>query len=121
AGVAGTTGCSQDSDCDTSVGAADGVCGNFDPTPNDGNRGGRCYLGANDGLTCDGNAPNTTFNAPQGSYHSLDCFPTPGKNVSGSGLAINLTQTTGSVSLSSALPCGTGGLLSCPCGMCSGA
>jgi cysteine-rich repeat protein len=122
AGLPGTTGCSQDIDCDTSAGAGDGICGNYDPTPNDGNRGGKCFLGANNGLSCDGNAPNTTFNAPGGSnsFHSLDCFPTPGKNVSGSGLAISLTQTTGSVSLPSALPCTAGGVLSCPCGMCSG-
>jgi cysteine-rich repeat protein len=64
AGLPGTTACSQDIDCDTSPGAADGVCGNYDPTPNDGNRGGKCYLGANAGLSCDNGAPNTSFPAP---------------------------------------------------------
>jgi hypothetical protein len=116
------SGCAQDIDCDTTVGAFDGVCGNLDPTPNDGIRGGRCKLGDNDGQTCDVQASHTTFPAPQGGGYSLDCFPSSGSNVSGSGLTINLTQTTGSVSLGADVVCGFPPFVveGCHCGLCTG-
>ena len=66
-----------------------------DPVANDGVRGGTCVLGTNNGQPCDTNAINTTFPAPDGDGHSIDCFPNAGKNVSGQGLRIELTQTTG--------------------------
>jgi cysteine-rich repeat protein len=111
-------GCGQDIDCETSVGSGDGVCGNFDPTPKDGVRGGKCFGGTSDGQSCDVQAYNTTFPAPQGAGHSLDCFPNTA-NVSGTGLNLKLSQTTGHVELpAAALPCNFGFSV-CPCGECS--
>ena len=91
-----------------------------DVMANDGVRDGTCVDGLNDGETCDANAFNETFPAPGGDAHSLDCFPSPGKNVSGSGLKLRLEQTTGSVSLAANVPCGPGGSLDCFCSQCSG-
>jgi len=113
-------GCGTDIDCDTSAGSGNGVCGNYDPTPGDGIRGGKCFLGDNNGQSCDIMAPNRTFPAPGGGGSSLDCFPASGKNVSGTGLTINLVQTTGTSSLpTAALSCAFGFGL-CPCGECTG-
>jgi hypothetical protein len=53
---------------------------------------------------------------------SLDCFPDPGKLVSGAGLKISLKQTTGSVALPApAVVCGFPPFVTynCPCGQCS--
>jgi hypothetical protein len=106
-------------DCDTTPGAGNGVCSNYDPTPNDGVRSGTCYLGRNAGLPCDIDSVNTTFPAPGGGGQSLDCFPNS-PNVSGQGLKIDITQTTGSSSLTSHVPCGLSGVPRiCPCGECS--
>ena len=122
AGKPGTQTCGQDIDCDTSVGAGDGVCGNLDPTPNDGLRGGTCHLGENAGQSCDVRSLHTTFPAPQGGGYSLDCFPASGKNVSGLGLSIKLNQTTGPVSLPANVICGFPPFLveNCHCGLCTG-
>ncbi len=95
-------------------------CSN-DPVHGDGKRGGTCIGGANDTLACDVDAVNQTFPAPSGAGHSLDCFPSTGKNVSGTGLTIDLEQTTGSAALGSAVPCGfTGSPELCHCGVCDG-
>jgi hypothetical protein len=95
-----------------------------DVTPNDGVRDGVCVLGDNAGKTCDVDAVNTTFPAAEGGGHSLDCFPAFGRNVSGSGLRIELTQTTGSSELrkSGDVVCGFPPFLpkSCWCAQCSG-
>ncbi len=117
-------GCGTDLDCDSSAGAADGVCGNYDVTPKDGVRDGTCKGGLNDGESCDIDAYNSTFPAPgpSGSGMSLDCFPDPGKNVSGTGLNIALTQTTGTSALPVAgIECGFPPFVTydCPCGQCS--
>jgi hypothetical protein len=134
-------GCGIDADCDTrtscatntdcanpgaacvaSVCTADGACGSYDPTPSDGVRGGICFLGRNAGASCDIQSINTTFPAPGGGGLSLDCFPSNALNVSGTGLSIKLTQSTGSTSLAANVLCGFPGLginLSCPCGNCS--
>ena len=112
--------CGTDSNCDTSAGSGDGVCGNYDPVPGDGIRGGKCFLGDNSGQACDIMAPNRTFPAPGGGGSSLDCFPSASKNVSGTGLTINLAQTTGSVSLPPAALACNFGFGVCPCGECNG-
>jgi hypothetical protein len=93
-----------------------------DTTPRDGIRDGTCVLGENDGDACDVDAENETFPAPGGDGHSLDCFPTSGKNVSGTGLKIGLRQTTGDQSLTAGIVCGFPPFAaeSCPCGICSG-
>jgi hypothetical protein len=112
--------CTLDLHCDTVLGDGDGVCGNLDPTPNDGIRGGTCRGGLNAGQTCDAGARHESFPAPGGGSHSLDCFPDPGVNVSGAGLRIDIDQTTAQSSLTAALPCGPGNAFLCHCSRCSG-
>ncbi|MFN2378218.1 MAG: hypothetical protein ABR538_16940 [Candidatus Binatia bacterium] len=110
--------CTSDADC------AMGTCG-VDPTPGDGVRGGTCTGGANEGLSCDASATNASFPATPGSTgggsYSLDCLPTVGSNVSGSGLLISLAQGTDASQLDADLSCGgVAPELSCPCLQCSG-
>jgi len=109
--------CNRDLDC-----AGGGTC-TLDPVANDGLRGGRCTAGQNTRLPCDVMATNSTFPAfldgPSGGGYSLDCFPSDGKNISGTGLVINLTQTTGTSTLTAHVPCGqVEG--NCPCLVCDG-
>jgi len=117
--------CANDLDCDSSFDAGDGVCGNYDPVPGDGNRDGTCWEGEDAGLPCDIGFFNGSFPAPggNGAGLSLDCFPSSGLNVSGTGLKISLEQTTGVASLPvAAVPCGFNGqnpVPLCPCGECS--
>jgi cysteine-rich repeat protein len=116
--------CAIDVNCDSAFNAGDGVCGNFDPIPNDGIRGGTCAgLGANIGQTCDIGVHNTSFPAPAGGAgSSLDCFPDTGKNVSGGGLKISLQQTTGTATaLTANVDCGSPPFAAeeCPCGVCT--
>jgi len=83
-------------------------------------RDGTCMEGPNAGQTCDVDAANTTFPAPGGGGHSLDCFPSAGKNISGTGLRIDFDQTSGSVSLTAAVDCSSFGIpYTCHCGLCS--
>jgi cysteine-rich repeat protein len=112
--------CAVDLHCDTTTGSGDGVCGNYDPTPNDGVRGGTCRSGVNDGQTCDAGSRHESFPAPGGAAHSLDCFPIPGLNVSGSGLRIDLDQSTGTSTLTAAVDCGPANLYDCHCAQCTG-
>ncbi len=94
-----------------------------DITPQDGVRDGTCVQGNNNGETCDAGAVNLTFPAPGGDGHSLDCFPDSGKNVSGTGLKIDITQTTGTAdTISVGLVCGFPPFVEyeCHCGICSG-
>jgi cysteine-rich repeat protein len=88
-----------------------------DPVENDGVRGGHCVLGPNDGQDCDSNGFNTTFPGPTGGGHSIDCFPSNGKNVSGAGLRIELTQSTGhhEMKISGDAICGFPPLIKIPC------
>jgi cysteine-rich repeat protein len=102
---------------------------------NDGQRDGTCVGGANAGQSCDAQAYNDTFPgraapATSGDGYSLDCFPPAGINVSGAGLRITLTQTTGTVSLGTDVLCGyptgipPGSMMNpnpqqCQCGLCS--
>lgn len=121
AGKVGTP-CGVDLDCDASTGDGSGVCGNFDPIPNDGLRQGTCRSGANHGQACDAGARHETFPAPGGGYQSLDCFPSVGVNVSGTGLRIDLDQSTGLQTLPVGITCGFPPFFvdTCHCGQCSG-
>jgi hypothetical protein len=114
--------CGVDLDCDTSTGDGSGVCGNYDPIPNDGLRQGICRGGINAGLPCDAGARSESFPAPGGGAQSLDCFPSAGLNVSGTGLRIDLDQSTGTQTLSVGIPCGFFPFVvdDCHCGQCSG-
>lgn len=86
----------------------------------DGIRDGVCVVGRNAGMDCDVDATNTTFPAPGGDGHSLDCFPDVGKNKSGAGLLTNYSLSTGAASLSANVDCSFFGLpFSCHCGVCS--
>lgn len=109
-----STACSFDSDC-----GAGNTC-NQD-IPDDGVRSGLCIGGADAGLACDVSGINPSFPARPGALvggggYSLDCMPASGKNISGAGLALDVTQSTGTRTLSANLPCNGG---SCPCKTCS--
>ncbi|HXC52415.1 MAG TPA: hypothetical protein VN634_16150 [Candidatus Limnocylindrales bacterium] len=109
--------CNRDLDC------PGGTCTHLDPISGDGQRGGVCTAGQNIKLPCDVTAANTTFPAfidgPNGGGYSLDCFPSAGKNATGTGLLIDLTQTTGTSTLTAHVPCGQVDAL-CPCLICNG-
>jgi cysteine-rich repeat protein len=113
--------CQFNDDC-----GVEGTC-LFDPVPRDGVRGGVCNDGANLGESCDIQSRNESFPArsstggpaPGGGGYSLDCFPDPLKNLSPSGLKIDLTQTTGDVSLGFDVTCGRNPNIRCACRMCS--
>ena len=124
------TPCQTDADCVPDKGTCqsnnDGACGSADTTPGDGIREGTCVgQGVNAGEACDVDAVNTTFPWSTGAIgggSSLDCFPDPGKNVSGTGLQIDLGLTTGSQELTATVPCGLLPFVpeTCTCGECSG-
>lgn len=112
--------CQRDADC------PDGTC-TLDPIAGDGVRGGTCVNGPSDGLSCDVMATNASLPAfpaieggGGGGGYSLDCMPFVGKNVSGFGLEIDLSQSTGSSSLGASVSCqGPGAALDCPCLLCN--
>jgi hypothetical protein len=109
-----TTACTFDSNC-----GAGNTC--VLDTPNDGIRGGLCIDGNNAGLPCDVAGTNPSFPARSGgavggSGYSLDCLPSVGKNISGQGLELSVTQKTGTSTLEAHLPCSGG---NCPCKTCS--
>ncbi len=109
--------CQRDFDC------PGGSC-DLDPVAGDGLRGGTCVGGQSNGLSCDVLGANASLPAfaggGGGSGYSLDCLPSAGLNVSGSGLKLNLSQKTGASSHASGLSCpGTGAGLDCPCLLCS--
>jgi len=110
--------CTRDLDCNG------GTC-TLDPVFDDGLRGGTCVGGDDQGLPCDVTGVNSAFPAfpegPSGGGYSLDCLPGTLTNISGQGLLINLTQTTGTQSLSSNVSCrGVFPDLLCPCLLCTG-
>jgi hypothetical protein len=93
-----------------------------DATPGDGTREGTCAGGRNDGQPCDAQSANTTFPAPEGGRHSLDCFPSADTNISGDGLEVDIALTTGRTELAADLPCSELPELEslrCPCRTCS--
>ncbi len=121
--------CVRDVDCDLVAGDATGTCGNFDGTPRDGVRGGTCFEGARHGLACDGDAASSTFPAFQqfnGGFLSFDCPPEVGRNISGTGLQIDLKSSTGRQELARVVDCGLPVSfppfvqVDCACRVCSG-
>jgi cysteine-rich repeat protein len=93
-----------------------------DDVSNDKIRNGICVgLGPTEGQSCDSNASSATFPSPSGGGSSIDCLPDPGKNVSGTGLKIAFTQSTGTSTLSNDIPCGFPPFVTedCHCGLCS--
>jgi hypothetical protein len=94
------------------------ICEN-DAVPADGQRGGTCKGGLQDGQTCDAQSANTTFPAPGGARHSLDCFPDPNISITPSGLRVPMVLDTGTTSLSATVACGLLGQDVCPCASCS--
>jgi hypothetical protein len=112
--------CNRDEDCPGST------C-TLDTQPGDGVREGVCTTGEVAGQTCDPTGYNSSFPAfvtstgPGGGWYSLDCPPDVGKNISGGGLIIGLTQTTGTSQLAANVSCGgQSPQLNCPCMQCSG-
>jgi hypothetical protein len=108
------TACVIDADCGTG-----NSC--IDDTPHDGSRDGLCIGGQNNGLSCDVAGINPSFPAIPGGVdggggYSLDCMPSSGINISGAGLALNVTQSTGVREMHANIPC-LGG--DCFCKTCS--
>lgn len=104
--------CSSDTEC-----TGGGNCtGNF----------GSCLGGPRDGQPCDVQAFDLTFANPTrvsnpSSGNSLDCPPSSGANISGSGLVVSLPLTTGTSIKDAEDPCDApNGALDCFCGVCSG-
>jgi hypothetical protein len=91
-----------------------------DTAPANGQREGTCVGGLNDGESCDAQSENTTFTAPGGARHSLDCFPDPGVSITPTGLRIAMVLGTGESTLDATVSCGLFGQDSCPCATCSG-
>ena len=95
-----------------------------DNTFGDGVRDGTCLGGENAGESCDVTEVHSTFPAPGGGGTSLDCLPLSGRNVSGLGIYVAQTLSTGSQSIGSNIPdCGFpqfGLTFDCHCGVCSG-
>lgn len=111
--------------CDRDLDCGGGTC-TLDTTAGDGVRDGTCTGGASTGLACDVTATNASFPAnptaegPSGGGYSLDCMPSVGRNVSGAGLVIDFTQTTGTNQLASNVSCtGSNAGLDCACLVCS--
>jgi cysteine-rich repeat protein len=90
----------------------------------DGVRNGTCGPGLNEGQSCDAIGIHRTFPSPGGGGYSLDCFPNPDTNVSGSeGLLIDLEQQTSRVELgvTGDIDCSAGPFQNfCFCALCSG-
>ncbi len=97
-----------------------------DATPQDGVKSGTCLGGPRDGQACDVQAFDLTFANPTRvsnptSGNSLDCPPSSGANISGSGLVVQLPLTTGTSTKDAVDPCDApNGALDCFCGVCSG-
>lgn len=100
------------------------ICRN-DATPQDGVAGGTCLGGPRNNQPCDVQGFDLTF-APTNADNptagnSLDCPPSTGANISGSGLAIELPLTTGTSSKTAQDDCDgalAGSGASCFCGVC---
>jgi hypothetical protein len=88
-------------------------------TPGDGVRSGTCSGGASNGQLCDAQASDPTFPYPGGGFYSVDCMPNAATNITGLGVQISHTETTGSASLASGIPCAGAPSGMCPCAVCS--
>lgn len=110
--------CGRDEDCD-----GEATC-ELDAVAGDGIRAGACGSGANQGQPCDVTAIHSSFPvrpfAAGGAGYSIDCQPSVGTNVTGSGARVRFTETTGASTLAANLSCGGASPeLSCPCASCS--
>ena len=92
-----------------------------DTTAGDGNQNGLCRGGSRDGLACDVDAYDATFGAQsKGEGLALDCPPVPGTNITGVGIRIPFTFTTGHTELAFENKCDNPlGFLNCACGVCT--
>ncbi len=87
-----------------------------DGVVNDGIAGGVCNGGTRDGLSCDANGSDPTFGDV-----SYECLPESGTGITGSGLAISMTMTSGTSSLPFGTTCDEpAGSMMCACAVCSG-
>jgi hypothetical protein len=90
-------------------------------TPGDGVADGTCNGGQSNGLSCEAHASDPTFPVPGGGFYSIDCMPSTAANITGLGLLLSHTETTGTSTLTAALPCSApNGSLLCTCMVCSG-
>ncbi|HYC55921.1 MAG TPA: hypothetical protein VEL28_13385 [Candidatus Binatia bacterium] len=85
-----------------------------DTAANDGVRDGICNGGLSSG-SCDVNGEHATLGPT-----SFDCLPASATNISGTGLLLELHNTTGTQTLEANLPCDTPSGAQCPCRVCSG-
>jgi hypothetical protein len=89
-------------------------------TPGDGVADGTCNGGQSNGLSCEAHASDPTYPHPGGGFYSIDCMPSSGTNITGNGLLLSHTETTGTSTLTAALPCSApNGSLMCACMVCS--
>ncbi|MBC8291774.1 MAG: hypothetical protein H8E45_01265 [Proteobacteria bacterium] len=87
-----------------------------DTTFDDGAKDGTCSGGPGDGLSCDTQAEDATFGPV-----SLDCPPDPLANVTGQGLIIDLSATSGNATMNYENQCDAPlNAFNCACGVCSG-
>src|SRR5262249_50554748 len=80
-------------------------------------RNGTCNGGLQNGQACDVNGVHRTFGPV-----SFDCPPASASNISGGGLQIDLNLSSGTQSLTAALPCDQTTVPGekCPCRVCTG-
>ncbi len=110
--------------CDREDDCGPGATCELDDVAGDGIRGGVCGAGQNQGQSCDVGAYHSSFPARLsgggGGGYSIDCQPSVGTNVSGTGTRIRFTETTGASSLAANLPCSALAPEElCPCRACS--
>ena len=90
-----------------------------DDIAQDGLQNGLCDGGTRDGLACDVQGFDATFAATSGV--SLDCTPAALQNITGQGLLLDLSLTSGSASLPFALSCDFPlNAFDCACAVCTG-
>jgi hypothetical protein len=89
-------------------------------TPGDGVADGTCNGGQSHGLSCEAHASDPSYPHPGGGFYSIDCMPNSAANITGNGLLLSHTETTGTSTLTAALPCSApNGSLMCACMVCS--
>ena len=87
-----------------------------DTTFDDGVKDGTCLGGPGDGNSCDAHGEDATFGVV-----SMDCPPDPLANISGQGLIINLTATSGAATMNYSNTCDAPlNAFQCACAVCSG-
>ncbi|HYC56385.1 MAG TPA: hypothetical protein VEL28_15740 [Candidatus Binatia bacterium] len=91
-----------------------------DASASDGVRGGTCSGGPSNGQPCDANGLDPTYPHPGGGATSYDCLPSVANNITGLGMPMNRTETTGHSELVATLPCSNAPGEMCACRVCSG-